>query len=100
MIDTMVRLFVALDIPDEIRDQYAVALDTIRSSRARCSYVDPSLMHITLKFIGEVEGSRLSAFCDAIKGITCSPFTLSLGPITTDNQKRPRVVWGDVYDYS
>ena len=94
----MVRLFVALDIPDDIREQYAVALDTIRGSRARCSFVDPSQMHITLKFIGEIEGSRLSAFCDALAGITCTPFTLSLGAITIDNQKRPRVVWGDVDD--
>lgn len=96
--NTMVRLFVAVEIPEEIKSQYAEAQEVIRRSRARLTLVQPEDMHITLKFIGEVEGSRLPAITAGLKTITGAPFTLDLGSITLNSPRSPRVIWGDVHD--
>ena len=97
-LNTMVRLFVAAEIPEEVRSQYADAQEAIRRSRARLSLVDPADMHITLKFIGEIEGSRLAAITSALQTITGAPFTMDLGAITLNSPRSPRVIWGDIHD--
>ncbi len=94
----MVRLFIAVEIPEEVKAQYAEAQEAIRRSRARISLVQPADMHITLKFIGEVEGSRLPTITSALQTITGAPFTLDLGAITLNSPRSPRVIWGDVHD--
>ncbi len=94
----MVRLFIAIEIPEEIKSQYAEAQEMIRSSRARLTMVHPDDMHITLKFIGEVEGSRLPPITAALQKVTSAPFTLDLGSITLNSPRSPRVIWGDVQD--
>ena len=94
----MVRLFIAAELPEDIKSQYAQAQEIIRRSRARLSLVRSEDMHITLKFIGEVEGSRLMAITNALEMITGSPFSLDLGAVTLNSPRSPRVVWGDIHD--
>ncbi len=94
----MVRLFIAIEIPEEIRSQYAEAQEMIRSSRARLTMVHPPDMHITIRFIGEVEGSRLPSITAALQAVKGAPFTLDLGSITLNSPRSPRVIWGDVHD--
>ncbi len=97
-IHRMVRLFVAAEIPDDIKDQFAQAQEAIRRSRARLSLVVPEYMHITLKFVGEVEGSRLDPIMEALSAIRMSPFTMDIGAITLNSPRSPRVVWSDLHD--
>lgn len=94
----MVRLFVAIDIPDDIREQFREIQEVLRQSRARLNIVDHESMHITLKFIGEVTGSSLSQICEALSGIEIAPFALDLGIIAANNPKIPRVIWAEVQD--
>jgi RNA 2',3'-cyclic 3'-phosphodiesterase len=95
-----VRLFVAVDITDEVRAAAANAVDGLRraaasGSGARVGWVAPDRMHITLEFIGDVSDpvgadivGRLGApFADA-------PFTLEFGGVGLfPPSGRPRVVW-------
>ena len=54
------RLFVALDIDDAIRDRIARFLDGVRGFAPDARWVRPESLHVTLKFIGEqARGSRL-----------------------------------------
>jgi len=94
----MVRLFVAIDLPDGIRDQFRDVQIVLRGSRARLSLVDPGSMHITLKFIGEVSGSQLPQITGILETIQSSAFSLDLGLIGTNSQKAPRVIWAELYD--
>jgi len=94
----MVRLFVAAELPEEIRERFALAQEEVRRSRARITLVGTKEMHITLKFIGEVEGSRLPGITDALGEVTATPFTLDLGSVTLNSPRSPRVVWADVHD--
>jgi 2'-5' RNA ligase len=94
----MVRLFVAVEIPEDIRAQYAEVQEMIRRSRARLSLVEPADMHITLKFIGEVPGSLLPSVMDALNVVHVPEFSLDICAITLNSPRSPRVIWGDVHD--
>ncbi|NLV26494.1 MAG: RNA 2',3'-cyclic phosphodiesterase [Methanomicrobiales archaeon] len=94
----MVRLFVAIDLPDDIRDQLRVVQDSVRSSRSRLTLVDRESMHITLKFLGEVRGSHLTMITEMLQTIEISPFSLEMGLIGTNSNKAPRIVWAEVND--
>ena len=47
------RLFVALDIDDAIRERIARFLDGVRGFAPDARWVRPESLHVTLKFIGE-----------------------------------------------
>ena len=63
----MVRAFIALELPGEIRERLKEAQETLRSCSARLTFVEPELIHITLKFLGEVEEKDLPQVIDALK---------------------------------
>ena len=47
------RLFVALDIPDEIRQRITRFVEGLQPFAANANWVKPASYHVTLKFIGE-----------------------------------------------
>ena len=47
------RLFIGLDIPQEIRDRLALFIDGLRSFAPDVRFVNPDTFHVTLKFIGD-----------------------------------------------
>lgn len=47
------RLFIALDIDDGIRDRLARFIDGVRNVAPDARWVKPESLHVTLKFIGE-----------------------------------------------
>ena len=47
------RLFIGIDIPDELRNRIAEFVDQIRPHAPDARWVKPETYHITLKFIGE-----------------------------------------------
>ncbi|HXZ43840.1 MAG TPA: RNA 2',3'-cyclic phosphodiesterase, partial [archaeon] len=53
------RLFVAVNLPSEIRDRMAAVQDRLRRVQADVSWVRAENVHVTLKFLGETEENRL-----------------------------------------
>lgn len=49
------RLFVALDLPDDIRGCIARFMDGVRGFAPEVRWVRPESMHLTLKFLGETD---------------------------------------------
>ena len=94
----MVRAFIALELPGEIRDRLKEAQEMLRSCPARLTFVEPGLIHITLKFLGEVEEKDLPRLTDTLKGVSFRPFPVTVGAVTVNNVKRPRTVWCTVSD--
>jgi RNA 2',3'-cyclic 3'-phosphodiesterase len=52
------RLFVAIDVPPELREKLADPQRTLAETKADVRWVAPQNLHITVKFIGEVEEAR------------------------------------------
>jgi 2'-5' RNA ligase len=94
----MVRAFVALELSSEIREQLAAAQDVLRGCRARLTFVEPALIHITTKFLGEVSEQKVPAVMDALRTIHVAPFLATAQKITVNNPSRPHTVWCTIKD--
>ena len=92
------RLFVALDLPDDIRLAVAGLIENLkRSIRGPC-WARPEGIHITLKFIGEVREERVGPMVRALQSIAPLPsFELSFGGLGYfPSERRPSVLWAGI----
>jgi RNA 2',3'-cyclic 3'-phosphodiesterase len=94
----MVRTFIALELSKEIQDQLALAQETIRGCRARLTFVDPKNIHITAKFLGNVDDKTLLNVMDALRSFSFSSFPVTAGLVTVNNPKHPHTVWCAIDD--
>ena len=94
----MVRAFVALELPREIRERLRGAQETLRGCRARLTVVDPALIHITLKFLGEVAEKDIPRIAEALRTVPSAPFPVTVGAVTVNNPRRPFTVWCAIDD--
>jgi 2'-5' RNA ligase len=89
------RLFVALDVPDETRESLAELIARLKAKCPLAKWVRPDAMHVTLKFIGNTDDENLPAIRQALANIRdFAPVELrfrSLGFFP--NERRPRVMW-------
>jgi RNA 2',3'-cyclic 3'-phosphodiesterase len=88
----MRRLFVALSIPDEI----AAGLQRLQSGVPGARWSKREQLHLTLRFIGEVDGRDATAIDDALSLISDPPFPLELHAVGTFGGRDPRELWGGV----
>jgi 2'-5' RNA ligase len=94
----MTRVFVAIDLPEEVRERIAATQKVLARSCARLTFVAPRNMHITLKFIGEVGDETLEAIRSALQGVSADPFEIAIRGVGANNLRRPRVVWSNIED--
>ncbi len=71
------RLFVALTLPDEIRSQLRELCGGLPGAR----WVPAENFHITLRFLGELDGRDLDYVDAALAGIRAPSFGLSFGGV-------------------
>jgi 2'-5' RNA ligase len=94
----MVMAFVALELTDEIQDRLKEAQEKLRGCPARLTFVEPALIHITLKFLGEVAEKDLPQVSAALQSVLFSPFPVTVGAVTVNTPKRPHTVWCSISD--
>ena len=75
------RLFVAADVPDEIREIIQRAVEPLKARVPGGRWVRPENLHLTLKFIGEYGEEGLERLSDAIEAAASrsAPFKVCLG---------------------
>ena len=87
------RLFVGLTLPFDIRQR----LQALCSGIAGARWVKSENMHITLRFVGDVNGEDIEDLNDALADIACPTFNLSLGGVDCfGSSKGVRSVWAGV----
>ena len=94
------RLFVALEIPAKVRDEFAALINELRAadssfSKNRARWVRPENLHVTLKFIGHVDNGKLDAIRATLGEVRLgSQVELRFSGLGFfPNAKRPRVFW-------
>jgi 2'-5' RNA ligase len=89
----MIRLFVAIDIPENIQKEVQGMGRAIPKARP----VPADQLHLTLKFIGEVEGSSFLDIRESLKEIVHPKLLLALkGVGTFPPRGTPRILWAGV----
>jgi len=87
------RLFVAIDPPVEVRDQLTRLCCGLPNAR----WTTPEQLHLTLSFIGEVDGSAFLDIREALAEISAPKITLQLqGVGFFPPRGNPRVVWAGI----
>lgn len=87
------RLFVALDLPWEIRERLAMLAGGISGAK----WVNPDNYHITLRFIGETPAHRAEEADLALAGVRARGFDLTIGGIGTFHKGgRTTALWAGV----
>jgi len=63
------RLFVALEIPEAVRENLAAIRENFLSIGSKLRWVPPENLHVTLKFIGSVPAEKLEAIIEALRRV-------------------------------
>ena len=89
------RLFIAIEIPEDIRTGFASLLKEFRSVAPQVKWVRAENLHVTLKFLGETEPAKLGALRNVLSAVrSAEPVSLEFrGLGFFPNDKRPRVFW-------
>ncbi len=97
----MIRSFLAIEIPRVIQKRIEEVQEDLKSSRADVRWVSPEKIHLTLKFFGNIEESRVDPIVKSIGGPvqTTSSFFLKVrGVGAFPHLKNPRVIWMGLID--
>jgi RNA 2',3'-cyclic 3'-phosphodiesterase len=97
----LIRSFLAIELPEMILKKIGQVEEDLKSSHADVRWVSPEKIHLTLKFFGNIDESRIEPIVKSIAGATptTSPFPLRLKGIGAfPNIKNPRVIWIGLLD--
>ena len=86
------RLFAALVLPDDV----AAALSLIQAGVPGARWSTRDQLHLTLRFIGEVDGRVARAVDDALAMVRAPSFRLTLKSVGQFGGKTPNAIWAGV----
>lgn len=105
----MLRTFVAIDLPDIVKTEFAARQTALRAYlRAQglddlLRWSEPQAMHLTLRFLGDTSPAQCRALAGRLQRTAdmCAPLALQVGePGVFPQAAQPRVLWiglaGDV----
>jgi 2'-5' RNA ligase len=88
----MPRLFTALEIPRNA----ALSLSLLRGGLPGARWIDVENYHITLRFIGDVDGRTADEIVERLDRIDRPEFQIRLDGIGAFGSKKPHSVWAGV----
>ncbi|MFL6690315.1 MAG: RNA 2',3'-cyclic phosphodiesterase [Alphaproteobacteria bacterium] len=88
----MIRLFVALALPDMV----AQSLLTLQSGVPGARWSTREQLHLTLRFIGDVDERDAASIDESLASISTPRFTLELKAVGSFGGKSPRALWAGV----
>ena len=97
----MIRCFLAIELPKLILRKIEEVQGDFRSTHADVRWVSPEKIHLTLKFFGNIEESRIDPIFNSIEEPVQNtlPFSLKVrGVGAFPHLKNPRVIWVGLVD--
>ncbi len=88
----MTRLFTAIEIPPDISLDLAFMQGGIEGAR----WISQESHHLTLRFMGDVDGDLALEIRSALSGLASRPFELTLKGVGRFGTRKPRAVWAGV----
>lgn len=93
------RSFIAIPLPDAIREELAARARALRPHAGKASWVRPERMHLTLRFLGEItpEQAEIVAEYLASAWAQTPPIALELHDVGAfPNVRRPSVIVAEI----
>lgn len=90
------RTFVALNLPEDVRRAAHAALDPMRDRRLPLRWVNEPALHLTLRFLGDIEPSHVAPLTEALRSVAAARDPLSIriaGLGAFPSLRRANVVW-------
>jgi RNA 2',3'-cyclic 3'-phosphodiesterase len=92
------RTFIAVDLPAGIKAGISAFLQKIkRTSPGGISWANPADLHVTLKFLGEIDETAVETIGETVRKIAADTPVFSLAVAGTGtfppHSSRPRVLW-------
>ena len=97
----MIRSFLAIELPGPVLRKIGEIQGGLKSSRADVRWTNPETIHLTLKFFGNIEESRIDPIFKSIEEPirNTPPFSLKVrGVGAFPHLKNPRVIWIGLVD--
>ena len=97
------RTFIAVELDDAIRERLGQAQDRLREAPCKVKWVRPAQMHVTLKFLGEIDPAVVDDVAKAMAWAAeaAEPCALRVAGLGTFPPRgAPRVVWAGIEDAS
>ena len=88
----MPRLFSGIEIPASI----ARRLTLVRAGLTGARWIDPENYHVTLRFLGDVDGATARDFAHSLGDIAAAPFELRLERLGSFGGRKPRAIFAAV----
>jgi len=88
----MPRLFTGLEIPADIGQ----TLSNLRGGLPGARWIDPENYHVTLRFIGDIDGMYANEVASMLYRVNRKPFEVKLRGLTSFGGKKPRAVVADI----
>ncbi|WP_137129361.1 RNA 2',3'-cyclic phosphodiesterase [Rhizobium sp. FY34] len=88
----MPRLFTALEVPRNA----AMSLSLLRGGLPGARWIDVESYHITLRFIGDVDGRTADEIVNRLDRVDREEFQISLSGTGSFGSKKPHSVWAGV----
>ena len=91
------RVFIAIDVPGEIRQRLAAIQDQFREASRAARWVAPDSIHITLRFVGQIPEEQREDIDNALTGLSWKPLPITVRGIGFfPGTRSPRVLWAGV----
>jgi 2'-5' RNA ligase len=92
------RLFVAMDIPEDVRSAIGALVAKLRPACRNARWVRIEGLHVTLKFIGETSPEKVEAVMTALAAVPSrAPIPITFrGLGFFPDERRPRVLWAGI----
>jgi 2'-5' RNA ligase len=88
----MIRLFAAIDIPESVR----VRLSLLQGGVPGAKWSSPENLHLTLRFIGDVDELTARDVDDVLDNLRSSAFELTLKGVGEFGGSEPHALWAGV----
>ena len=95
----MIRAFIAVDVPPEVKNHLSSVSTALGSLDLDARLAPVASLHLTLRFLGNVEKSRLPGIGVAIRRCArrLPPFSLEVRNLGAfPSRRRPRIVWAGI----
>lgn len=93
------RCFIAIPLPSKTQQELSKIQSQLKETEADVKWVEPDNIHLTLKFLGEIDRTKIKTISQQLKELISkyTRFETCMGKLGTfPTLSNPRVIWLDI----